>query len=495
MAIQTRTTALQDEYVRLYCRFINSGILYDPVTPIVYITDNGLYQESSSSSTSDSYSYSTSTSISSSTESSKLVVNVLDSVGATMGTFTSDSNKNTGTSITFDFEDALTHAEFPSMLIFSSTLPVLTCGTNTEISTKWRTSTGDVWCKSATWVPGDAKYFLLDSSLAVTLVSITISVCSNESSSTSSDTTETTSSSSIPDHVIYGPFNAIRENTGLWYVDWFVPSGLPVGKYFDVWKYQWDASGATQTEIFEITVNKLDTFINSTSPAVVHSIGDTAAGLMNDLSNVFIYEVMHIPTYWEQGYRTGDNKTFNFAFGNWNQDPRPIVRVNQKIHLDGWFANYNGNIVFGKTMDLEDMIYAQYNFRYFSGEEILDFLNMGLYAMNSTPPSSQTYSNLNNAPFAWRYGILLYAAIQALRRLVFGLNFQERALIFAEKPENVQNAINNFKQLYSDYSTLWIEVKKEIKTLRLPGISQIVTPEYTLPGGRSRWFRYLYKSG
>ena len=90
---------------------------------------------------------------------------------------------------------------------------------------------------------------------------------------------------------------------------------------------------------------------------------------------------------------------------------------------------------------------------------------------------------------------IVVSAIKAIQRLVFGLNFQERALIFAEKPENVQAAINNFKALYADYNTLWIEVKKEVKTLKLPSIGQISVPEYTLPGGRSRWFRYLYKNG
>jgi hypothetical protein len=109
---------------------------------------------------------------------------------------------------------------------------------------------------------------------------------------------------------------------------------------------------------------------------------------------------------------------------------------------------------------------------------------MGLYAMNATPPASENYSNINSAPFIWRFGIILYAAIRALQRLVFGLNFQERAIIFAEKPELVQNAINNFKQLYSDYNALWLEVKKDVKTLKLPGIGQISVPEYTLPGGR-----------
>lgn len=498
MAVQTRTTALRNEYVRLYCRFIYDGQLTDPnAAPIVYITGNSYYQESSSSSTSsiDSYSSSSLSSLSSSTETKKLTVNVKDSLGVTMGTFTSEVNRNTGTNIVFNFDDALSHEEFPSVLTFSSFLPELACGSNAEITTTWETNTGDFWSTSATWSSVDSYYFIADTSLALKLHSITIDVCSHMSSSTSSSSSDNSSlSSSMPPGTIYGPFTAVKEHTGLWYVDWLVPNDIDIGRYFDIWKFKWLADGDTQTQIFELIVNKEDKLVNSIAPAKAYNFGDTVYGLMNDLSNNFIYEAMHIPVYWEQGYKTGDGKSWNFAYNNWNRDPRPVIRINQKIRLDGWEPNYGGNVYFNKPLDPEDMVYAQYNFRYFSWEEIADFLNMGLYAMNATPPASLVYSNLNTAPFEWRFGILLYAAIKAIQRLVFGLSFQERALIFAEKPENVQAVIANLRSLYADYNALWIEVKKDVKTLKLPGIAQISVPEYTLPGGRSRWFRYLYKT-
>jgi hypothetical protein len=142
----------------------------------------------------------------------------------------------------------------------------------------------------------------------------------------------------------------------------------------------------------------------------------------------------------------------------------------------------------------EDNVNVTYRFAYFSDEEILSFLNLGLSMMNSMPPSSTTYRNLLTSPVEWNAPILLYASITALKRLIFGLNFQEKMIIFGE-PENARNAITSFQDLYKDYSTLWTEQSKNAKTKKLPGMSQYVTPEYTLPGGRSRWFRYLYKSG
>jgi hypothetical protein len=79
--------------------------------------------------------------------------------------------------------------------------------------------------------------------------------------------------------------------------------------------------------------------------------------------------------------------------------------------------------------------------------------------------------------------VILYAALQALRKVIFGFTWQERAIIFGEKPEDAQRFIDNCKTLYTDYSAMWTELSKGIKK-RLPGIAVNVTPEYTLPGGR-----------
>jgi len=189
--------------------------------------------------------------------------------------------------------------------------------------------------------------------------------------------------------------------------------------------------------------------------------------------------------------------TYSLAYQNWNRDWRPITRVNNRIIDDGWTVDWNGRVFFDGLMAPEDSVNMMYKFAYFSDEEILAFLDFGLQMMNSVPPASETYSSLVTMPVEWNAPVLLYAAILALKRLIFGLNFQEKRVIFTspEHPDAWKDAIQNFKDLYTDYNNLWLEVKKDAKTRKLPGMALYVTPEYTLPGGRSRWFRYLYKSG
>jgi len=188
---------------------------------------------------------------------------------------------------------------------------------------------------------------------------------------------------------------------------------------------------------------------------------------------------------------------YDFAYPNWNQDPKPVVRINNRILDDGWHLDYNGKIYLDRLMAPEDSLAVSYNFAYFNTEEILSFLDLGLKMMNATPPSSEAYGSFLYMPRVWDAPVLLYAAITALKRLVFGLNWQEKAIIFGRPDdfERTQRAIDNFKALYTDYNTLWMEIRKDVKTLKLPSIAQFVTPEYTLPGGRSRFFRYLFKSG
>jgi hypothetical protein len=207
-------------------------------------------------------------------------------------------------------------------------------------------------------------------------------------------------------------------------------------------------------------------------------------------------------TFTRVSKQTGKFSTiFDFAFKNWNQDPRPIVRLNNnRIIDDGWHADYQGKIYLDRLMAPEDYINVSYSFSYFSEEELLSFLTFGLQMMNTVPPSSEQYTNLNTAPLSWDAPILLWAAITALKRIIFGLGCQQNQLIFGG-PDNInsEDAARNYqdtlKGLYADYTELYNKVAEDVKSKRLPGIALSIQPEYTLPGGRSRWFRYLYKGG
>jgi hypothetical protein len=292
------------------------------------------------------------------------------------------------------------------------------------------------------------------------------------------------------DGTVLDNLTAATDSLGLYYADWTVPFDLPVGKYHDRWTYSYDTETTNQeTSYFQVYTS--DTWLSFTGSTSSNEMTDKMRTLIRALENDFIYESQHIPLYWEQGMHTADAAKLNFAYGNWRDEPKPIVRKNGRILEDGWLADYKGNVFFQEPPDDTDDIHVTYTFSYFSEEELAGFINEGLRAMNSLPPASWSYRSVNTTPQYWDYGILLMAAVHAMRRLVMGLNFQERSIIFGEDPERARAAQSNFQQLYQDYSSLWKEISEGIKKA-LPATGMVIVPEYTLPGGRSRWYRYLY---
>lgn len=244
------------------------------------------------------------------------------------------------------------------------------------------------------------------------------------------------------------------------------------------------SSASTQTE--EPVLGKVVTFVGTGNP---HNGGTLVkvSGEGSDTIKFISYS----------SKRSKFSSIYSFVFRNWVKDYKPIVRINQRIVDDGWYADYDGKIYIDRLMSPEDTVEVSYKFSCFSEEQLLGFLRMGLMMMNAVPPSSEVYGQLDQMPYEWNAPVLLYAGIQSLRRALFGLNFQEKRSIYggAGNDEWANNTASILQNLYQDYNTQFNEIKKDVKSKKLPGIAVYVTPEYTLPGGRSRWFRYLYKGG
>jgi hypothetical protein len=185
---------------------------------------------------------------------------------------------------------------------------------------------------------------------------------------------------------------------------------------------------------------------------------------------------------------------YDTAFCNWNEDRIPIVRINNRIVEKGWRVDYNGRIYFDILLTPEDRVNVSYHFSLFSKEQLVSFLRMGLQMMNSTPPASTAFRGLDNVPMEWYGPIILYAAQLAFRRMILGLSFQEKQLVYGD-PERAGTTYSWIQGLYSEYKEEFNAARTDAKTKKLPQISSIVIPSYTLPGGRSRWFRYLFRTG
>lgn len=284
-----------------------------------------------------------------------------------------------------------------------------------------------------------------------------------------------------------------KQSAGVYFADYFVPIDLPIGRYYDKWTFRFTSSDAADVEdVSNFEVFPKNSTINFSSSIVSQKFSNSMSKAVRDLGNFFIWEVMHLPVYAEQAKRTGDFTRYNFAYKNWNKDPKPIVRVNQNIWNDGWYCDYNGNIYFESALNQSDVVYADYSFSYFTPNDLAGFITMGVSALNSLPPPN-SYTDIAQVPAEWWHGIMLYSSIMALRRIMLGMTTQEISIIFGDG-ERANTAAQAIKGLYEDYSEKWKEVSSGLKK-KLPAISQIILPEHSMPGGRARWYRYMFVSG
>jgi len=226
-------------------------------------------------------------------------------------------------------------------------------------------------------------------------------------------------------------------------------------------------------------------------------------GVISDFKYAFIHYAQDIPMYDEQlrCRSTVAPQVFDSALQRWNKSPVPKIEVNQVIVASsdttyGHTVDYeNGLINFTSALDYNDIVKASYHFSFFSDEQIQAFFRQAsaVWAMN--PPTGGPFS-IYNASNMLQGVLMIGASTFAFRELLMSLAFQEKRIIFdnASGGEGWTQIKDLFKSLFDSYQDDWKSLL-EAKKVRLPNIAAVISPSYTMPGGRSRMFRYLYKGG
>ena len=278
----------------------------------------------------------------------------------------------------------------------------------------------------------------------------------------------------------------------------YTPLQVDDGNYIFEWEIDAEQATGTYTIDWMFTID--DTDYTETQTVIIHVGTDTTGYsiLYNERLIAFregleklIICAQQIPVYFEQSKPSYDRKKFSFTYGRWNQSQRVKVYRNKKILTEGVTVNYfKGDITFDQEVLPQDIVNMDYDFRWFSDDELDQFLNNAMMAFNSFPPV-RDYTLLNVPPIHMP-AILYGAAKDALRQLMMCLQFQEPQLVFGG-PERAQQVFGNMETLKQNYEKDWDKLTDVKKYGKYPSMQMVVVPEYTLPGGRSRWFRYLFK--
>ncbi len=285
------------------------------------------------------------------------------------------------------------------------------------------------------------------------------------------------------DEVVVDISSPFKIDNGYYVYSWDIAATQLIGNYLAVWTYI--VGGEEKIELQTVTV------VESETNTIPSSFYTTRLIAFREALEHHISCAQTIPVYFEQAKPSRDNTTFEFSFPDWNQSAGVKIYKNQEVVIaDAEVDYFKGTVTFDTTLLPQETVNADYNFKWFTEEQLTRFLVNSLQTVNAFPPHSGY--TLDDIPDRYTPALLYGAAKDALRQLMMCVNFQQPAQVFGGT-EDAQKAFANFETLKQNYEKDWEKLLDQKKFGPWPKTLAIVTPEYTLPGGRSRWFRYLFK--
>ena len=196
-----------------------------------------------------------------------------------------------------------------------------------------------------------------------------------------------------------------------------------------------------------------------------------------------------------------DGEAFT-TLGSRVQDAIKTTVIGEENYPDGLIAttDYQGKIYFedasGKPTKLDgaDRILASYNVRMFTTGEMNQALEMALSSINAQPVALR-FNSVSSVPKEWDAALITGATYYLLRQLLVGLNQRERRLLLMDPDNGAYDTVNSLRETTKMYEDEFKEFLKVVPFQRYPRIATNVTPEFSLPGGRSRLFRYAWSGG
>lgn len=182
-----------------------------------------------------------------------------------------------------------------------------------------------------------------------------------------------------------------------------------------------------------------------------------------------------------------------------NRDGYESQYTNGNNYPDGLMVKYDfmGNIYFidanGNPVEIHsyDNVLVSYSIKMITNDHMNSSLYMALQSINSQPGASK-YRQVSDAPYFYDPALVYGAAYYILRSLLVSLTSRQRRLLIEDPDARIADDIRQSATMYKE------EFEKLLEKLPIafyPGIRSVVVPEFNMPGGRSRFFRYIWNIG
>ena len=262
---------------------------------------------------------------------------------------------------------------------------------------------------------------------------------------------------------------------GFYVYDWIIDTDETVGPHAVTWVHF--IGGERAEELQEIVV------ADSQTPSAFYS---GPKFILRESLRQLIYCAQSIPVYQEQARPNKDLQKFEFTKDKWNQTPGVKIYRNQEIVDSGIEVNYfNGTVNFDDTLLRQDVIAADYTFRWYEDQQLDQFIENGIHMLNAYPPFRPAFNHSTLVTQGTQHipAVLYGASIDALRTLMLCLQFQEPAQFFGGL-DRAQSVFGNLESLKRNYESMWEKLLGQKKFGPYPTTKLVVVPEFTLPGGR-----------
>lgn len=284
--------------------------------------------------------------------------------------------------------------------------------------------------------------------------------------------------------VILAPTPMTNVITGFYFYDYTIPGSLPILTY--TVRISGTVLGVPSATVQYLTVVQAGT---PTDASLTQKQSSFVAAL-----EVYLGQAQRIPVMHELARRNKAGDVFQLSWPRWNLS-NVDIKVNEQSVVDGYSVDFDtGTVTFDTPLHKSDKVHAWYNFRWFTQTDELRFLNDALGQINLEPGGTGIAYTLENMPLSYVGLLMLGAQKNAYKRLVFDLQYQQPQTVFGGR-EGAKDAASNFMALKENSEKEFERDKKQIKKAVYPRMYMVVQPEFTLPGGKSRWFRYLFSSG
>lgn len=271
---------------------------------------------------------------------------------------------------------------------------------------------------------------------------------------------------------------------GVFVSEYSIPATQDVGNYVAFWEYTLD--GVDYEEEHNFVISKYNDNGASLYTGMILLMRDSLELLIGDYQNVPIYDEQAKPTF--------DKKKFFFTKQLWNPSPNTRIYRNGKIISKGFDIDFqSGCVTFDSPLDDVDIVNADYTFKFYSDEQLDRFISNGIHILNSFPPITRyNIGSLTGINERHIVPILYAAAVDALRNLMLKIQTQENAYIIGS--ERADQVFSNLETLKKNYEEMLNSLLEQKKYMPYKGLTKmLIKSNLTLPGGRSRWFRMMFK--